>query len=61
MSKEKAKEFLKHLKDNPELIDKMKGFSKGHLKEAAKEMKDSGDIAEGSDVDSFAVDSEVIC
>lgn len=61
MSKEKAKEFLKHLKDNPELIEKMKGFTKEHLKEAAKELKDSGEIAEGSDLDTFAIDPNLVC
>jgi hypothetical protein len=42
MSKEKAKEFLKYLVENPELAEKMKGFNLDHLKEAAEEMKDEG-------------------
>ena len=39
MSKEKAKDFLKYLKDNPDVADKMKGFTLEEFKEAADEYK----------------------
>lgn len=40
MSKENAKEFIKYLLDNPEVADKMKGFTHLDLKDAAEELKD---------------------
>jgi len=42
MSKEKAKEFLEHLKNNPELMEKMKGFTGEEFKEAVEELKTEG-------------------
>lgn len=44
MSKEKAKEFIKYLIDNPEVAEKMKGFTQEHLKDAAEELKNEGKV-----------------
>lgn len=42
MSVEKAKELLLFLNKNPELTEKMKGFTFEELKEAAEELKKEG-------------------
>ena len=44
MSKEKAKEFIKYLIDNPEVTEKMKGFTQEDLKDAAEELKGEGKV-----------------
>ncbi|NIM10493.1 MAG: hypothetical protein GTO45_00745 [Candidatus Aminicenantes bacterium] len=43
MAKEKAKEFIKFLKDNPEVVEKMKGFTPDELKDAAEDLKKEGE------------------
>lgn len=57
MSREKAKEFLRHLIENPVLLE----ITREDFRAAAQEMKDSGELAAGSSVDSFAFDSESYC
>jgi hypothetical protein len=57
MSKERAKEFLRHLVKNPDLME----ITREDLRVAAQEMKDSGELTKGSFVDSFAFDSENYC
>jgi hypothetical protein len=44
MSKQKAREFLEYLQKNPELLDKMKGFTMDELKEAGEELRNEGKI-----------------
>jgi len=44
MSVDKAKDFLTYLMDNPDVAEKMKGFTHGELKQAAEMLKDSGDL-----------------
>ena len=48
MAKEKAHSFLEHLMKNPDLLEKMKGFSVEELKEAAQEKKKSGELSDES-------------
>ena len=43
MSKQKAKEFLEYLTDNPEVAEKMSGFTLDELKEAVDELIKKGD------------------
>lgn len=57
MSKEKAKEFLRHLVENPDLLE----IRREDLRVAAQEMKESGELSEGPFLDSFAFDSENYC
>jgi len=38
MSKQKAKEFLEYLTDNPEVAEKMSGFTLDELKEAVEDL-----------------------
>jgi hypothetical protein len=42
MSVEKAKELLQFLIKNPDITEKMKGFTHEELKEAAEELKKEG-------------------
>jgi hypothetical protein len=46
MSKDKAKAFLEHLMENPELTEKMKGFTQEELKDALAELQKEGKIKE---------------
>jgi hypothetical protein len=46
MSKEKAKEFIKYLRDNQHVTEKMKGFTLDELKEAADDLKKDGTITD---------------
>jgi hypothetical protein len=57
MSREEAKELLRNLVENPDLLE----MKEDDLRAAAKELKDSGEIAECSSMDRFAVDSEFYC
>jgi len=50
MAKEKAEAFLQHLLDNPQLVEKMKGFTKDELDDAMKDLKKSGKVKEDSEV-----------
>jgi hypothetical protein len=50
MSKEKAKEFVEHLKKNPELVEKMKGFTQEDLKDAIDEMKTDGSVSDSEEI-----------
>jgi hypothetical protein len=42
MSVEKAKEFLRYIHKNPEIIEKMKGFTHEDIRAAAEELKKEG-------------------
>ena len=42
MSVEKAKEFLRYIHKNPEVIEKMKGFTHEDIRAAAEELKKEG-------------------
>jgi len=50
MAKEKAKEFLEHLVDNPDLVEKMKGFTKQELNDAMLDLKKSGRVKSEDEV-----------
>jgi molybdopterin-biosynthesis enzyme MoeA-like protein len=50
MAKEKAKAFLEHLMQNPELMDKMKGFSQDELKEALEDLQKEGKVPENEEM-----------
>ncbi len=52
MGKDKAKAFVQHLLDNPDLKDKMKGFTQEDLKEAVDEMVKDGKVQK---------DDELVC
>jgi len=42
MSIDKAKEFLKFLQENPDVAERMQGFTLEELQEAAKTLKSEG-------------------
>jgi hypothetical protein len=46
MAKEKAKEFLEHVMKNPELKEKMKGFTLQDLRDAHEDLLNEGAIEE---------------
>ena len=50
MAKEKAKEFLEYMQNNPDVIEKMKGFTLEELNEAHEEMKNEGSIQEDDEL-----------
>ncbi|MBA7513811.1 hypothetical protein ES705_05829 [subsurface metagenome] len=53
MAIEKAKGFLKELVKNAELRKKFSGFTLEELKDAAKELKESGELSD-KDLDNVA-------
>ena len=46
MAKEKAQKFLDHLKENPALLEMMKGFTQEELKSAIADYKKQGKLKE---------------
>ena len=50
MAKEKARGYLEHVMKNPELIEKMKGFTQEELKEAFEDLKKDGKIKEDDEL-----------
>lgn len=50
MSQEKAKEFLDFLMKNPDLVDKMKGFTQEEFKEVVEELRNDGKIQENDEI-----------
>lgn len=50
MAKEKAKEFVEHLLDNPGLVTKMQGFTQEEFGEAVSDLKSEGRIKESDEI-----------
>lgn len=55
MAKEKAHAFLEHLIKNPELQEKLKGFTLEELKEAVAEKKANGELPEDNEGGSYTL------
>jgi len=50
MAKDKAKEFLNHVMENPELKEKMKGFTLQDLRDAHEDLLKDGTIEEDNKI-----------
>lgn len=61
MSMEKAKDVLRHLIQNPDLLAKFKDCTPAYFKAAAEELKDSGELDKDSDLHDFIKDTTPVC
>jgi hypothetical protein len=61
MSKQKAMEVLRHLIQNPGVVDNFKDCTPDHFRDAAKELMKSGELNKESDLHNFVKDSVSGC
>jgi hypothetical protein len=61
MSKQKAMDVLRHLIQNPGVVDNFKDCTPDHFREAAKELMKSGELDKESDLHNFVKDGDEFC